>query len=161
MAYLKSTYIDGDLSINGALYVQRLIDTSGLSVPYLEDENASVQNRLVKFSDATGGLTNSAIEELIEGTSLEYNIISIAANVTLNFNGKNITLSDMTSITIDTEISEIYVESSDVTALELTTSIPSSGRYYTDGTNYYIPKTSYGYQNWPDGICYTDNLTTV
>ena len=64
MAYLKGgTVVDGNLYIEGGLRVKQIVDSSGKSMPHLEDESSSVPNRVVKFTDTNAAIRYTLIEE--------------------------------------------------------------------------------------------------
>lgn len=72
MAYLRGkTYVDGDLTIEGALQVKRLTSVDGGSFPYLENgSESSNPAHLVQFTSTDGGLTFTPYSVEDNGTKL-------------------------------------------------------------------------------------------
>ena len=161
MAYLKgNTYIDGDLYVKGGLKIQKLIDPSGMNMPYLLDEEASKENYIIKFATDDGAITSSKIIEEILADSINYTITGDESVVTVK--GNSITLNDANSIDINTEVSKITAQYSELIYLKKIGSLDEVGNgqeYYTDGINYYIPfDEEPGPFNWPVGLCYVESL---
>lgn len=93
MAYLKgNTYVDGNLYVDGSFRVQQLTDTSGVNLPYLESDEAAIQNRLVKFTSDDGMLNSSYISETVSGDSVNYdfNTPNTTSQITINTNSENL-----------------------------------------------------------------------
>ena len=169
MAYLKgSTYIDGDLYIDGSLRVRTLISNSGRVIPYLEDSNASIVNRVLKFSTTDGEVVSSNLEEIIGNNETTFSIknsrtvtLNTTAATTLNiFPDSN--SSDRT-LQMNTPVYNISAEESTVVPLFRSTSAPAAGSKYitkNEGgvTVYYVQNTSSTAN--PDIFWYTDLLLT-
>ena len=163
MAYLKGdTYIDGNLNVKGKLFIQRLADAeTGLGMPYLENEDSAISNRLVKFISTDGGLTSSLIEETTDNTEIFYKFYSTGSSTTtLDFTGKFLNLDNINELTINTPVANINMESSELRPLaKYTGSGTPSSSYYYDGANYYIVWVDTGaYRNHPVKFCYTNQL---
>ena len=169
MAYLKgSTYIDGDLYIDGSLRVRTLISNSGRVIPYLEDSNASITNRVLKFSTADGEVVSSNLEEIIGNNETTFSVrnsgtvtLNTTSATTLNIFPDN-NSSDRT-LQMNTPVYNISAEESSVVPLFRSTSAPSVGsRYITkeEGgvTVYYVQNNSSTAH--PDIFWYTDLLLT-
>jgi len=63
MAYLKGgSYVDGDFCVEGALKVNRIVNSLNDYFPYLSVASGSRQDYLVIFGDNTGGIRFSPIK---------------------------------------------------------------------------------------------------
>lgn len=158
MAYLKGdTYIDGDLNVKGKLFIQRLADgTTGLGMPYLENEDSAISNRLVKFATTDGGLTSSLIEETLDVDGVIYKFMSTGeASTVLDFSSKALNLDNADSMSITTQVSSVKIENSTLIPLIRYTGsgTPSSAYYLEDGV-YYTEWSSTEYRNHPVKFCY-------
>ena len=158
MAYLKGdTYIDGDLNVKGKLFIQRLADgTTGLGMPYLENEDSAISNRLVKFATTDGGLTSSLIEETLDVDGVIYKFLSTGeATTILDFSSKALNLDNAKSMSITTQVSSVKIENSTLIPLErYTGSGTPNPPYYSEGGVYYTKWSSTEYRNHPVKFCY-------
>ncbi len=79
MAYLKGgTVVDGNIYVEGGLRVKQIIDSSGRNLPHLAGDDSSVPDRLVRFSDTTGGIDKSNI--LVKSDSGKEGIYAVTGN---------------------------------------------------------------------------------
>lgn len=116
MAYLKGgSYVDGDFYVEGALKVNRLVNSVNDYFPYLSTASGSKQDYLVVFGDNTGGIRFSPIK-VTEGNnnsvtlSLSTNNGSSSTDQIVattnswfikNINPKNIEIDTVASVTLD------------------------------------------------------------
>lgn len=116
MAYLKgNTYVSGDLYVEGTLKVQRLADSSNGNLPYLETDEAAINNRLVKFTSNDGSLNSSAVSENVVGADqIIYAIETQSESVTLNTNTDNFSLFTDISNLSDADLSSSILPKFDV-----------------------------------------------
>lgn len=70
MAYLKGgSYVDGDLYVEGALKVNKVVNSVNDYFPYLSIASGSKQDYLVIFGDNTGGIRFSPVKITKTGTT--------------------------------------------------------------------------------------------
>lgn len=116
MAYLKGgSYVDGDFYVEGALKVNKIVNSVNDYFPYLSVASGSKKDYLVVFGDNSGGIrfspvkvtggNNSAVAISLSTdngvNSVEQLVATTSSWVIKNINPKNIEIDTSASVKLD------------------------------------------------------------